>query len=53
MAHRDLKPTNILLSHNGSIKLADLGLAAFWFQPSTNPGGTFLYAAPEVFIVKY
>ena len=48
--HRDIKPDNVLL-HNGSIKLADFGLA----KPSsareskmTGGVGTFFYMSPQM-----
>ena len=49
---RDLKPANIMLTHEGKIKLIDFGIARF-FKPGktkdTMAYGTMGYAAPEQF----
>jgi len=53
--HRDLKPQNILLTHEDSVKVSDFGLARSFelHQVSltriNDTGGTMLYAAPEQF----
>lgn len=61
VAHRDLKPQNLLLSRDGVLKIADFGLAAS-FNPDTSLRhstrslrqtmcGSPLYMAPEVNII--
>ena len=50
--HRDIKPGNILLTKDGAVKVADLGLARPIREDTevTNPGqviGTPVYMAPE------
>jgi len=51
--YRELRPSNILVSNQGSIKIIDLGMATP-FQLGDDPssllsGGAVEYAAPEVF----
>ena len=49
MVHRDVKPSNILTADDGSIKLADFGLARRISAATTaSVGGTLFYMAPEV-----
>ena len=51
LVHRDVKPANILLRHDGSIALTDFGVASDARLPSLTQEGSFLgtidYAAPE------
>jgi serine/threonine protein kinase len=55
IAHRDIKPGNILLGKNGQVKLADFGLAMFstGITRQTMAGsvlGTIGYLAPEALV---
>ncbi|MFG2114403.1 serine/threonine-protein kinase [Streptomyces sp. NPDC048718] len=53
VVHRDIKPGNLLMDSQGTVKLADFGIARFVDDPSaalTTAGqivGTGLYLAPE------
>lgn len=51
--HRDLKPNNLLVSIEGILKIADLGLARFKIAGASNAHytpfiGSANYASPEV-----
>lgn len=45
--HADLKPTNIMVTTEGAVKLIDLGQSARIFEPKAKIQGTVDYMAPE------
>ncbi|MCX7894314.1 MAG: serine/threonine protein kinase, partial [Burkholderiales bacterium] len=50
VVHRDVKPGNIIVLHNGAVKLADFGIARLASGSGTQTGQTFgtpKYMAPE------
>jgi serine/threonine protein kinase len=48
IVHGDIKPTNLIVQPDGSVKLVDFGLTPFFEAPDRSRfGGTLPYAAPE------
>ena len=51
LVHRDVKPENVLIARDGTVKVADFGIAAVVDAERTLPGGTILgtlrYLSPE------
>ncbi|MDK0520442.1 serine/threonine-protein kinase [Streptomyces sp. ML-6] len=46
--HHDIKPDNIMITHEGKVKIVDFGLASFADATQSHTGvGTALYKAPE------
>jgi serine/threonine-protein kinase len=51
LIHRDVKPENVLIARDGTVKVADFGIAAVADAERTMPGGSILgtlrYLSPE------
>jgi len=53
ICHRDIKPENIMVDENWNIKLIDMSISSFQFEPFTQSYGTPYYVAPEVLTGSY
>jgi eukaryotic-like serine/threonine-protein kinase len=52
IVHRDIKPGNVMVNKEGTVKVVDFGIARILEASKTQTGtliGTFAYMAPEVF----
>jgi len=47
--HRDIKPGNLMLAHQGGLKVLDLGVAALVAEQEALPVQSVRYMAPELF----
>ncbi|MFH1437520.1 MAG: sigma 54-interacting transcriptional regulator [Pseudomonadota bacterium] len=48
IVHGDLKPSNIIITPEGKLRLIDFSMSGGARDPSRRPGGTLLYMAPEI-----